>query len=71
MTATIQIPTQKLNTLIRTAVREELREILDDPDFALSLRPAIIPRLARSSHAKRAGKVHTAQEVIARLGLRV
>lgn len=71
MATTIQLPPQKLDTLIRTAIREELHEILDDPDFGLSLKASVGQRLLRSQRAKRAGKVHTAQEIIARLGLRV
>ncbi|MFH1430703.1 MAG: hypothetical protein ABIG71_04275 [Candidatus Uhrbacteria bacterium] len=62
---------RKLHTLIRRAVREEIRALLDDPDFGLPLRASVVQRLTRSKQSKRSGKTRTADEVIARLGLKV
>ena len=58
---------RRLIALMRCAVREELQEIIGDPDVGLSLRPAFVRRLARRSG--RAGKTLTAAEVIKRLRL--
>lgn len=70
MPATTLSP-QKLYTLIRATVREELRELLNDPDFGLPLKASTAQRLAHSLRAKKTGQVRSAEEVISRLGLRV
>lgn len=61
----------RLLALIHRAVRQEMREILDDPDYGLPLRASIKRRLERSQRSKRAGRVAPLEDVIARLGLKV
>ena len=70
-TLTKEFSLPKLKTVIRATVREELQELLGDPDFGLSLRTSIRTRLLQSKKSARAGRVVSADELIARLGLKV
>lgn len=67
----MQITTTKLRTFIHTAVREELQDLLQDPDLGLSLRATVGKRLLRSKRSQKEGRIFSADNVIARLQLNV
>ena len=60
-----------LLALIRCAVREEMCDLLGDPDAGLQLRASTERRIERSQESLRRGKVYTESEIIRGLGLRV
>lgn len=61
----------KLRVFVQSTVREELRTLLDDPDFGCELRPAIVRRLATKTRSGKNGPLLSARDVIDRLGLEV
>jgi CRP-like cAMP-binding protein len=71
MATAIEVSPKKLQSMIQSAVRKELRELFSDPDFGLEIRESAAKRIRKSQRSKRAGKLRTAEEVIQRLGLGV
>ncbi len=70
MTITSPFTPQKLRTFVQSTVREELHELLNDPDFGRELRPLIAKRLRAIAHTKKE-RLLSANDVIDRLGLGV
>ena len=68
---TITMTEQKLRTFIHTAVRQELQELFSDPDFGLSLQPAVERRLLRATKARAPRLLRSADQIINRLKLAV
>ncbi len=62
---------EQLRQFVRDTVKQVLRELLEDPDSGLALRPAFARRLRRSLvHLDRGGKTIPAEEMAQRLGLK-
>jgi hypothetical protein len=62
---------EQFRGLVRESVRQALRELLEDPDAGLALRPAFTRRLRRSlAYLDGGGKTVPAEEMARRLGLK-
>ncbi|MBI4174997.1 hypothetical protein HY523_00080 [Candidatus Berkelbacteria bacterium] len=66
---TISLNRNQLKKIVQIAVREELRELFEDPDIGLKIRPEVIRRLRRSERHYREGKFVSAEEMARELGL--
>jgi len=60
---------EQFRKLLRTELKESLRELLTDPDAGLALRPAFVRRLRRSlEHLDNGDETVAADEMARRLG---
>ena len=65
------ISVEQFEGLIRKTVKQALRELLEDPDAGLVLRPTFVRRLRRSlAYLDGGGKTISAEEMARRLGLK-
>lgn len=72
MPATLRdMSVEQFRGLVRDTVRQAIRELLEDPDAGLPLRPAFVRRLRRSlAYLDGGGKTLPAAEMARRLGLK-
>lgn len=62
--ANIITKNRKLNNLIRQTVIDVIREIFNDPDYGLPLRPETIRRLKKSIRSKKLGRLLSLEEIL-------
>ena len=65
-----ELNVEELKAIIKEAVKEEMAEILEDPDRGLELRPEFIKELEASlEYVKGGGEIIPLAQVVAELGL--